>query len=398
MTPLRQAPWLGLFMLLLILPACSSPKKEEGKPKSMPPALVVTAAVKAQDVPIEIKTFGTMEASESVTIKPMLSGELITVGFKEGQDVEQGALLFTIDPRPYQAALNKAQASQARNRILRENALRDYERYSKLVKEGIVTQEQAEGYRTRAETAEADLAADLAAVESAKTQLSYCTISAPISGRLGVLTVDRGNVIKANETALVTINKLTPINATFTIPERDLPAVKERLAQGSLTLTAEVPGTTDVVEQGTVSFLDNAVDVSTGTIRLKGEFANSQKRLWPGQFVTLILTLETRRGAVVVPTQAILTGQKGPFVFVVTPEESAEVRPVVSGTAYQGVTVIDKGLKPGEQVVVDGQMRVIPGGKIQIKGEKKAEKGGKGEGAGAPSSDKGPGKGEAAGR
>ena len=361
---------LSIFLILFLALSACSPRKKE-KSKSMPPALVVTANARQQDVPIEIKTFGTMEAAESVTIKPMLSGELTKVGLREGQDVNEGALLFEIDPRPYQAALNKARASLERNRVVMNNARKDYERYAPLAKEGIVSQEQAEGYRTRAETAAADLAADQAAVENAQTQLSYCTITAPISGRLGALAVDQGNVVKANETALVTINKLIPIRAAFTVPEQSLSLLRQRLAAGEMTVVAEVSGVVGFTEKGLVSFLDNAVDPSTGTIRLKGQFANEQKRLWPGQFVTLSLVLDVRRQAVVVPTQAVQTGQKGVFVFVVKPDGIAEVRPVVPGPAYEAITVIDSGLEVGEQVVIDGQMRVIPGSKVEIKAANK---------------------------
>ncbi len=363
---------LSIFLILfLALSACAPEKKE--KSKSMPPALVVTAVARQQDVPIEIKTFGTMEASESVTIKPMLSGELTTVAFREGEDVKEGALLFEIDPRPYQAALNKTQASLARNRVIMKSARKDYERYLQLAKEGLVSQEQAEGYRTRAETAAADFAADQAGVENARTQLSYCTITAPISGRLGALAVDQGNVVKANETPLVTINKLIPIRATFTIPEQSLSLVQQRLAAGPMTVAAEVPGTTGFSEKGLVSFLDNAVDPATGTIRLKGKFANEQKRLWPGQFVTLSLLLEVREQAVVVPSQAVQTGQNGQYVFVVQADQTAEVRPVVPGPDYEAITVIDSGLQVGEQVVIDGQMRIVPGSKVEIKTVKKPE-------------------------
>jgi multidrug efflux system membrane fusion protein len=364
---------LIFFFLFLTLPACSPSKEKKGKAKTMPPALVVNTVARQQDVPIELKTFGTMEASESVTIKPMVSGELTTVGFREGQDVQKGDLLFKIDPRSYQAALNKAQASLERNRVIMNNARRDYERYAPLAKEGIVSQEQADGYRTRAETAAADLAADQAAVENGQTQLSYCTITAPISGRLGALTVDQGNVVKANDSSLVTINKLTPIRATFTIPEKSLSQVKERLAAGEMTIEVKVPGADGVTEKGLVSFFDNTVDQATGTIRLKGQFANEKKLLWPGQFVTLSLTLEVKPQVVVIPSQAIQTGQNGQFVFVVTPDSLAEVRTVIPGPVYDDITVIDKGLQAGEQVVIDGQMRVIPGSKVEIKTAAKPE-------------------------
>jgi len=394
----RYCYWLSVLCLFSLTFSACSPGKEEKK-RTMPKALVVTAAAHLQDVPIELKTFGTMEASESVTIKPMISGELETVGFVEGQDVNKGALLFTIDSRPSQAALNKALASEARNRVVKDNARQDFERYQQLAATGLVSQEQAGGYRTRAEASAADFAADQAAVDNARAQLSYCTIKAPIGGRLGVLATDRGNVVKANETDLVTINRLTPIRATFTIPEQSLPFVQQRLAAGEMTVVAEVPGPAGFTERGVVSFVDNAVDSATGSIRLKGQFANEQKRLWPGQFVTLSLLLDVKKQAVVVPSQAVQTGQKGQFVFVVSPDSNAEVRAVVPGPMHGGIMVILEGLQAGEVVVIDGHMRVIPGGKVEIKAEKEkqADQGGKGKApesapSPAPASQTGPGK------
>ena len=341
--------------------------KQPEKPKGRPPALVVTAGASVRDVPVQLRAIGTMEASESVTIRTQISGELTRVAFREGQDVRKGALLFQLDPRVYQAALRKAEAALARDRVVLSNARKDYERYAQLVKDGIVTQEQAEGYRTRAESAAADLAADQAALDNAREQLAYCTITAPISGRLGVLAVDRGNVVKANETVLVTINKLTPIHASFTIPEKELPEVKRQLAGGKLAVEVEVPGSDGIKEKGVVSFFDNTVDPATGTIRLKASFENSKKQLWPGQFVNLSITLAVKNNAVVVPSQALQTGQKGQYVFVVKQDATAEIRPVVAGPVSAGMTVIENGLQSGEQVVIDGQMRVVPGGKVEVK-------------------------------
>jgi multidrug efflux system membrane fusion protein len=289
------------------------------------------------------------------------------VAFREGQDVQKGTLLFQLDPRTYQAAIRKAEANLARDRVIVANARKDYERYSQLVKDGIVTHEQAEGYRTRAESAVADLDANQATLDNAREQLAYCTIKAPIGGRLGVLAVNRGNVVKANETALVTINKLTPIFASFTIPERELPEIKRYLAGRNLAVEAEIPGGSGIKERGVVSFYDNTVDPTTGTIRLKATFENRKKQLWPGQFVNLSLTLAVKGNAVVVPSQAVQTGQKGQYVFVVTKDATAEIRPVVTGPVAGVLTVIEKGLQPGEQVVIDGQMRVVPGGKVELK-------------------------------
>jgi multidrug efflux system membrane fusion protein len=324
MTRAAQVAMIAGCMSLLVAAAGCSKKAE--KPKGRPPALVVVAAATQQDVPVQLKAIGTMEASESVTVRTQISGELTQVAFREGQDVQKGALLFQLDPRTYQAVIRKAEATLARDRVVLANARKDYERYAQLVKDGIVTQEQAEGLRTRAESAAADLAADLAALDNAREQLAYCTISAPISGRLGVLAVDRGNVVKANETVLVTINKLTPIHASFTIPERDLPEVKRHLAAGKLAVAVEVPGSAGIQEKGIVSFFDNTVDPATGTIRLKASFENSKRQLWPGQFVNLSITLAVKNNAVVVPSQALQTGQKGQFVFVIAPDATAEIR------------------------------------------------------------------------
>jgi len=357
------------FLTCLFSSGCS--KKVE-KPKGRPPALVTVASATQQNVPVLIRTIGNMEASESVVVRTQISGELTKVAFREGQDVQKGALLFQLDPRTYQAAIRKAEASLARDKVIMANARKDYERYSQLVKDGIVTQEQAEGYRTKAESAAADVAADAAAVDSAREQLAYCTITSPISGRLGVLAVDRGNVVKANDTVLVTINKLTPIHASFTIPEKELPEVKRLMVGGKITVEVEVPGTAGVREKGMVSFFDNTVDPTTGTIRLKAAFDNTKKQLWPGQFVNLSIILGMKNNAVVVPSQAIQTGQNGQFVFVIKSDATAEIRQVVSGPVSQGMTVVENGLQPGEQVVIDGQMRVIPGGKVEMKQPEKS--------------------------
>lgn len=361
---------VNLIILAAAFPACiamSGCSKKAEKPKGRPPALVSTAQASQMNVPVLIRAIGNMEASESVVVRTQISGELIKVAFREGQDVQKGALLFQLDPRTYQAAIRKAEAMLARNKVIMENARKDYERYSQLVKDGIVTQEQAEGYRTKAESAAADVAADAAALDSAREQLAYCTITSPISGRLGVLAVNQGNVVKANETVLVTINKIIPIHASFTIPEKELPEVKRLMAGGRITVEAEVPGTTGIREKGIISFFDNTVDPTTGSIRLKAVFDNTNKQLWPGQFVNLSIILSMKNNAVVVPSQAIQTGQDGQFVFVVKPDATAETRQVVSGPVSLGMTVIEKGLQPGEQVVIDGQMRVIPGGKVEIK-------------------------------
>lgn len=353
------------LLVLVAVTAGSGCTKKAEKKQGRPPAPVLVAVVGTADIPQRLVAVGTVEATESVVVRPQISGELSAVFFAEGQEVSRGQKLFQMDPRSYQAALKKAEASLARNRVIMENSLKDYHRYAQLVKEGIVTQEQAEAYRTKADSAAADVEADKAAVENARVQLSYTTMTAPIAGRLGNLAVSRGNVVEANKTTLVTLNAIAPIYVTFSLPERELAAVRGRMAEGRMAVEAELPG--GIVERGQVSFLDNLVDTTTGTIKLKGRFDNRNRRLWPGQFVQVSLTLAERKGVVAVPSQALQTGQKGTFVYVVRPDLTAEMRPVVTGAAYNGLTAIEKGLAVAEQVVIDGQLRVSPGARLEIK-------------------------------
>ncbi len=355
---------LILTTVFLSLIACS---KKSPPPQPRPPAPVVVAVATQKDVPVLLRAIGNVEASEIITIKSQISGELTKVNFKEGQDVQKGAILFQLDNRPYIAALKKAEAALARDRVVMENARTNYDRYRLLVKDGIVTAEQAEGYRTTAESAEASVAADQAEVENARAQLAYCTIKAPTSGRLGILAVHQGNVVKANDMSLVTINRITPIKVLFAIPEKELSDIKHQLAGGRVAVEAEVTGTNGFTEKGVIDFLDNTVDTSSGTIKLKAVFENPKKRLWPGQMVNVSIIMNIRKNAVIIPTQAIQTGQKGQYLLVVKQDSTAELRPVTVGPVQNGNTVIENGLQPGEQVIIDGQVRVIPGSKVEIK-------------------------------
>ncbi|WP_306535562.1 efflux RND transporter periplasmic adaptor subunit [Geobacter sp.] len=355
----------GVKVLVLLIPlvfgACA---KKEQKPKAKPPVPVALATVERKTIPVQIKAIGNVEPYATVAVKAQVSGEVLKVHFSEGQDAKRGDLLFTIDPRTYQAALRKAEANLSRNRVQARNARQDAERYAQLVKDGIVTQEQYEQYRTRAEAFAADVAADLAAVENAKVELSYCSIRS----RTGNLAVHAGNIVKANENPpLVTINQITPVYVTFSIPEKDLSEIKRRMAGGKLAVEATIPNDNGPTEQGIISFLDNTVDMATGTIKLKGTFENRGRRLWPGQFANVVVTLSARPDAVVVPTQALQTGQSGPYVFVVKADSSVEIRPVTPGIAHEGFTIIEQGLAPGETVVTDGQMRLTPNAKVMEK-------------------------------
>lgn len=357
----------AFFLSVLVMGSLNAGcAKEKEKTKQNAPAPVTVARAAVRDVPVELRAIGNVEAYSTVALKSRVAGIITAVHFKEGDDVPKGAPLFTIDPRPFQASLTQAKANLARDRASAENAKEQARRYATLWQEGIVTREQYDQLQANADALAASVASLSAAVESAKLQLDYCYIRSPLSGRTGGLTTHAGNLVKENDTALVTINQITPLYVTFSLPEKDLAAIKGRLA-GKLPITASVPGS-PIAEQGTVSFLDNGVDPATGTIKVKGTFANRERKLWPGQFVNVALRLDVRKGAVVVPTRALQTGQQGDFVFLVKPDATVEVRPVTVGPAQDGVTVIEKGIVPGDTVVTDGQLKLVPGGKVTVKG------------------------------
>lgn len=353
-----------ILFSLILLPACS--QQEKAKPK---PAVPVRAATVSQkSVPVQIRVIGNVEAYATVSVKAQISGMLDKVLFVEGQDVRKGQLLFAIDSRTFQAALRQAKAVLARDAAQERYAREQARRYGELLKDGIVTQDQYDQLRANAEALGEAMRADRAAVDAAAVQLGYCSIRSPIDGRTGNLQVKRGNLVKANDVpVLVTINQINPIFVTFSVPEKELARIMKYRSTGTLRVEAEIPNSQGPAEQGGFSFIDNSVDTATGTIKIKGTFANKSRRLWPGQFVNVILTLTTLPNAVVVPTQAVQTGQAGQYVFVVKRDRSVESRPVVPGQAYAGETVIEKGLNPGETVVVDGQMNLVPGVKVEIR-------------------------------
>jgi len=359
--PRQICRWGGAAIAVATLVACGA-KKE--KPAPRPPVPIRATVAQQKTVPVQIRGIGNVEAYNTVSIKAQVSGVVAKVHFREGQDVRKGDLLFTIDPRPFEASLKQAEATLARDRAQLRNAREQVKRYGSLLKDGIVTPEQYDQLKTAAEALEATIAADRAAMDNAGIQLGYCFIRSPIAGRTGNLAVDVGNLVKANDLPiLVTINQVSPIYATFTIPERDMVELRRHL-KGGLKVEAFVTGDDAAGESGTISFLDNAVDTATGTIKVKGTFANGNHRLWPGQFVTVVITLTRLPNAVVVPSQAVQTGQQGQFLFVVKPDQTVEMRPVTVGTAIGGETVIAAGVKPGDRVVTDGQVRLTPGAKV----------------------------------
>jgi membrane fusion protein, multidrug efflux system len=345
------------------------------------PVLVATAARKT--MAIQLRAVGNVEAFSTVSVKSQITGVLTQAHFKEGQDVKKGQLLFTIDPRPLEAVLKQAEANLARDAAQLQNAREQARRYAELFKKQYVSQEQYEQIRTNADALEAVVEADKAAVENARVQLSYCYIYSPIDGQVGSLLVNEGNLVRVNDAApLVVINQVTPINVTFSVPEQNLPDIRRHMATGSLKVEARYQSDEGRPEQGILAFVDNTVDRTTGTIKLKAEFKNAEKRLWPGQFINVALTLSTQSDAVVVPSEAVQVGQEGQHVFVVKPDNSVEVRPVVVARTDEGEAVIANGLQPGEQIVREGQFLLGPGSRIEVRdgkttefGEQKREKG-----------------------
>jgi multidrug efflux system membrane fusion protein len=358
--------FLFLPLLSIFLLACSGEK-----PKGPPPAAPVAAATAVKkDVPVEIRTIGTVEPFATVSIKARVGGELKQVYFQEGQDVRKGELLFVIDPRPWEAALKEAQAKLARDKALANKAASDARRFAELVQKEFVSREQYEQAVATAASLKATVEADEKAVENARLQVSYCYIHAPISGRTGSLLADRGNLIKADaDKAMLVINQIEPIYVAFSVPQQFLPDIKKYLAGGAMQVEAWLANDENP-EEGLLTFINNTVDPATGTILLKATYPNTDRRLWPGQFVNVVVKLTTERDAVTVPAQAVQTGQEGQFVLVIKDDLTVEMRPVQAGRFFDGQAVVKQGLQPGERVVTDGHLRLVPGAKVQIKEEK----------------------------
>jgi membrane fusion protein, multidrug efflux system len=355
----------GITLLLInFLPACSGDKK----PPPPPAVPVLVATVTEKTVPVELKVIGNVEAYSTVSIKSRLSGQLVQVNFKEGQDVKQGELLFVIDPRPYEAALRQVEANLARDKALATKAQADAGRYAELIRKQFVSQQDYDQAKATAESLAATVNADQVAVQNAKLNLSYCYIKAPISGRTGSLIAHQGNMIKDNaDTAMVVINQIQPIYVSFAIPEQNLAAVRQYMAAEKVPVAAVIAGQETTPEIGVLSFIDNTVDKATGTILCKATFTNESKRLWPGLFVNVVVQLSTQPNAILVSSQAVQTSQEGQIVFVVKPDLTVEIRPVEVGRSIDGDVIITKGLKSGERVVTDGQLRLVPGALVSIK-------------------------------
>jgi multidrug efflux system membrane fusion protein len=332
---------------------------------------VIVASVFSKDIPIQVGGVGNVEAYSTVAVKSRVSGELVGVHFQEGQEVREGDLLFTIDKAPYEVALKEAQARLERDQALARKARDDVRRNLPLAERDIVSRQSLDQYVSTAEAAEALVKADQAAVENLQLQLGYCSIRSPISGRTGSLLIQKGNLVKGNDEnkSLLTVHQIEPIYVTFAVPEKYLGEITRRTKESKMEVqvyTADNPGSAEPIT-GFVSFVNNTVEQSTATIRLKATFQNRDRRLWPGQTINVLLTLGVQPKAVVVPSQAIQSGQSGSYAFVVRQDQTAELRLVSVSRSTNGETVIEKGLSPGETVVTDGQLLLTSGARVSIK-------------------------------
>jgi multidrug efflux system membrane fusion protein len=389
---LTASAWASAAVLLLA--ACSD--NASGKARAqLPPVPVTVGEVLEKTIPVQLTAVGNAQAYTTVGVKSQINGQLVEVRFKEGQEVHTGDLLFVIDPRPFEAALRQAEAAfgqrqaevrQAQAAVERdsaqlENARVQERRYRELVAKELIAREQYDTLNTNMTAMQATVEADRAAVENAKAalqaaqanvdnarlQLAYTRIQAPIDGRTGNLLVQNGNILKANDdNPIVVINQIHPIYVSFAVPEQHLADIKKYRAIGPLRVVARPPRQQETLATGELTFVNNAVDATTGTIQLKATFANENNVLWPGQFVDVAMVI-TSRTAIVVPSQAIQPGQQGPYVFVVKPDQTVESRLVTPGVRLGAETIVEKGVKPAERVVTDGQLRLVPGARIEAR-------------------------------
>jgi len=385
-----------VFAFLAAQLACNNAPSAGGKGfgRGGFPATPVTVATAVQrDVPVQVRQIGAVEAVSVIAVKAQIGGELTKVLFREGDDVRTGQQLFEIDPRPYQQAIDQAQAAiakdealiaqaqanLARDTVQTANAKEQAERYAALAKDGLISKDQNSTYQTtfnsqneslRADeaainSAKASLNVDRAALETAKLNLAYCSIFSPINGRAGSLLVQAGNLVKANDTgALININQVQPVYVTFSVPEQLLNEIRGYSKDNPLPVTAVISAERSVT--GKLTFIDNSVDNSTGTIKLKAEFPNADRSLWPGQFVNVVMTLRTLRGVTVVPSEAVQSGQAGQFVFIVKPDHTVANKPVKLGQSIDNQIVVESGVSPGDTVVTDGQLRLVPGAPVRV--------------------------------
>ncbi len=371
-----HVPSAAAVLSALLLSACSggeavstTPPGSTGRGGGQNPPVPITAAPAEQkSVPLDVEAIGTVIAASTVAVHAQITGELTSVDFKEGDEVQQGQELFTLDKRPFEAALRQAEAQLQKDEAQLATARVQATRYEDLLRRGIAPRDQVEQMTTQAAALEATVAADRANVQSAKVQLDYATIEAPISGRTGLLLVHKGNLVRANDTTpIVVINRIAPVYVTFAIPESMLPQFKRYMAAGTIRVEAHAPNDPGAASIGKIDFIDIAVDAMTGTIKVKGTFPNEDRRLTPGQFVNVKVTLAIDANATVVPTIAVQSGQQGTYVYVVKGDQTVELRPVTVARTHGNDSIIKAGVAPGETVVTDGHLRLVPGSRVSIK-------------------------------
>ena len=355
------------MLVLLAASACSRSGSQAAGPQAPPPPLVTVATARAQDVPVYLNEIGKSYAFESVTVTPQVGGRIMERHFQDGSELTKGQLLFVIDPRPYQAQLDSAKANLAQAKAALELAEVQFARDQELVGSKAISKQDYDTKKNAVEVDRAQIQAAQAALETAQLNLQYCYIHSPIEGRAGARLVDVGNVVQANTTSLLLIQRLNPIYADFTVTERELPQVQKQMSGGALIALVRLPTDAENAAQtGKVTFLDNTVQNGTGTVFLRATMSNPGHHFWPGQFVDVKLVLSTVKDAVLVPNQATQISQTGTFVYVVKPDGTADLRPVVLGQRQGPDVVITQGVAAGETVIVTGQLTVVPGGKVRI--------------------------------
>ena len=355
-------------------------------PKAPAGIRVDTAAAKRADVPQYIEGLGTVQAFYTVTITPRVDGQLMKVAFTEGQTVKKGDLLAQIDPRPYQAALEQAIGTRDKDQAVLDNARHDLERYEVLAPQDLASKQTVDTQRALVAQTTAQLKSDQAAIDNARTQLDYTSITSPIQGRTGIRLVDPGNNVHATDTTgIVVVTQLQPISVIFTLPEDALPAISEAMAKGTVTVAALSRDGRTELDRGTVSLIDNQIDQTTGTVRLKAVFPNSRNTLWPGEFINAKALLQTRQNALIIPASALQRGPNGVFAYVVRADSTVEVRPLQIADENDAAVVVDGGLRDGELVVTSNQYRLQPDAKVRSGSEAAAAGPGKAAaGDGAP--------------
>jgi len=364
---------LALAALVSSFLLCSCEKKEEAK-KPKPPVPVTVAKVESQALPLVAETFGAVEPFASLSVKSKLTGKIIKLGFSPSQKVSKGDLLVQIDDRPYQATLKKLQAQLEKNEILTKDAMRILGLKEKLEKSGTVTQTEMFTQRAMAESAQAALLSDKADIESTLLDIEYCRICAPFDGRMGDILIHEGSIVKANDDIVATLVQTKPVYVAFTLPERLLPAIRARMAEGrKVEVSVKIPSAKGCEPTtGEISFIDNAVDAASGTIKMKATFPNLDERLWPGEYLNVSVILSSDESFPVIPSEAVMSGQNGPQVFVLKGDSTVELRKVEIARTYRDKTALASGASPGETVVSTGQFRLSPGAQASVKEEEKA--------------------------